>query len=65
MGWSRPSHPPPQEVSKVGNGVPLEKGSSQVHNFDVKVLRDGLDCYVVSGLSLHILGLGDVQVPNF
>lgn len=50
-------------ADKVGGGVPTEGDYSRVHDFDVKVLSDALSYYFISCLSLHILGLGDVQFP--
>lgn len=64
-GGTRRSHPSPYETIKVGEGLPMEEGSSQVHHFDVKPLCGGLDCYVVYHLSLNILGLRDAHVLNF
>lgn len=61
----RPSHPPLQEAKKVIGDVPMEGGSLQVHDFDVKVLCDGLSFYAISSLSLHILSLGDVHVSDY
>lgn len=64
LGRGLRPHPPLQEADKVEKGVPMEEGSSLVHGFDIKALCNGIDFYAVSSLSLHVLGLGDAQVPD-
>lgn len=61
----RSTNPLVQEADKVGGGAPTDGDSSQVHEFDVKSLCDGLSCFIISHLSLHIFGLGNIQVPDF
>lgn len=59
-GGSKPLNPTAKEADKVKWSAPVEKDSTQVLRFDVKSLFDGLSCYVVPCLFVHIQGLGAV-----
>lgn len=64
-GGSKPPNPTTQEAEKAKEGV-LEEGSfNHVQGIQVNPLFDGLNCYAISRLSLHIPSLGNVQVPDY
>lgn len=64
-GGSKPPNPTTQEEEKGKESVPKEGNSYQVHGFHVNYLFDGLSWYLVSRLSLHVPGLGDVQILDY
>lgn len=64
-GGRRFSNPSALGQGKPRNDAPMEGDLSQVSNFEVWLLFEGLKCYAVPSLSFEVLGLRNVQVPDF